>query len=181
VRLTNDAPEDAARVWTRWQRDSLLKRLLNEEPAALYSHKSMQSYYEKLVEDTQPDAFLFQIHTLEDDRQVGQIRLWLGSWAHGEASVGIAIGDRQDWNRGYGSDALRLALRYAFDELNLHRVSLAVFAYNPRGMHVYEKLGFRLEGVERASVQREGRRFDCYVMAVLRSEWEALQANPTDA
>lgn len=175
VRLASDMPEVIGAAWARWGRDSLMKRLLNEEPAALWSCKSIQGFHERLVESGPGNAFLFYIHSLEGDRLVGQVRLWLTAPQHGEAWVGMAIGDRRDWDRGYGSDALRLALRYAFDELNLQRVTLGVFDYNQRGIHVYEKLGFRLEGVERAAVQREGRRFDQLVMGILRSEWEALQ------
>ena len=94
-------------------------------------------------------------------------------WAHGVAWLGIGIGDRDQWGKGYGRDAISLVLSYAFRELNLHRVQLSVFEYNERAIALYEKLGFRQEGVYREFMQREGRRYDMYLYGILRSEWEA--------
>ena len=91
-------------------------------------------------------VFGFAIRTLSDDRLIGDIGVWIESWAHGEAWVGIGLGERDYWGNGYGTDAMRLMLRFAFDELNLQRVSLGVYAYNPRAIRSYEKAGFRREG-----------------------------------
>lgn len=76
--------------------------------------------------------------------------------------------------QGFGSDAMRLAVRYAFTELNLQRISLYVFDYNPRAMRVYEKSGFSIEGRLRGAILREGERTDVLVMGVLRDDWLAL-------
>ena len=72
--------------------------------------------------------------------------------------------------------ALRLLLRFAFDELNLYRVQLTVFSYNPRAIRLYEKLGFRHEGTFREFVQRDGARHDMLLYGLLRQEWEAQGA-----
>ena len=63
-------------------------------------------------------------------------------------------------------------MRFAFDELNLHRVQLTVFSYNERAIALYEKLGFQREGVYREHLQRDGRRYDMYLYGLLRHEWE---------
>jgi RimJ/RimL family protein N-acetyltransferase len=97
------------------------------------------------------------------------------SWAHGEAYVGIGLGEAEFWGRGYGTDAMRLILRFGFDELNLKRVSLNTFEYNPRAIRSYEKAGFRYEGKVRGGLLREGRRWDVIYMGILRSEWQAEQ------
>jgi RimJ/RimL family protein N-acetyltransferase len=65
-----------------------------------------------------------------------------------------------------------LALRFAFDELNLHRLQLTAFSYNERAVALYEKLGFRQEGVFREFLQRDGRRHDMILFGLLRHEWE---------
>ncbi|MEL7657044.1 MAG: GNAT family protein, partial [Bacillota bacterium] len=70
-------------------------------------------------------------------------------------------------------EALRLLLRYAFDELNLYRVQLTVFSYNPGAIRLYEKLGFVREGVFREAVHRDGARHDMILYGLLRREWEA--------
>jgi RimJ/RimL family protein N-acetyltransferase len=75
---------------------------------------------------------------------------------------------------------MKLILQYAFMELNLHRVSLDVFDYNPRAIHSYEKVGFKMEGRQRGILLREGKRWDMVFMGILRKEWlgQRSQAEP---
>jgi RimJ/RimL family protein N-acetyltransferase len=70
---------------------------------------------------------------------------------------------------------MKICLRYAFLELGLQRVTLGVFAYNPRAQRSYEKVGFQLEGRTRQDILREGKRGDTLWMGILREEWFALQ------
>jgi len=67
---------------------------------------------------------------------------------------------------------MNLILRFAFCELNLHRVNLNVFEYNPRAIHCYEKVGFKHEGRLRQCLNRDGRRWDLVYMGILRGEWQ---------
>jgi RimJ/RimL family protein N-acetyltransferase len=83
----------------------------------------------------------------------------------------MGFGDRQNWGKGYGTEAMRLALNFAFNELNLHRVQLSVFDYNERAIALYEKMGFVREGVYREYLQRDGKRYDMYLYGLLRREW----------
>jgi len=85
--------------------------------------------------------------------------------------VGLGIGERDFWGRGYGTDVMKLILRYAFMEINLRRVTLTVFEYNPRAIRSYEKAGFRHEGRLRKLLHRDGRRYDELFMGILREEW----------
>jgi RimJ/RimL family protein N-acetyltransferase len=68
-------------------------------------------------------------------------------------------------------------LRYAFEELNLHRVTLNLFEYNTRALRTYSGLGFSVEGRAREAILREGRRWDLIFMGLLRREWEAREAD----
>ena len=77
-------------------------------------------------------------------------------------------------DRGYGSEAIRLMLDYAFGPLGLHRVSLDVFGFNQRAIHVYEKLGFRREGVLRDALLLDGVFHDAIVMGILEDEYRQL-------
>jgi RimJ/RimL family protein N-acetyltransferase len=95
-------------------------------------------------------------------------------WNHGDCWLGIGLGEREYWGKGYGSDALRLILRYAFQELGLQRVTLTVFEYNPRAIRSYEKVGFIHEGRCRKAIHRDGERADLLVMGILRQEWLEL-------
>jgi RimJ/RimL family protein N-acetyltransferase len=169
VRLAAVSPEELAPLMSRWGRDSLRGRLLDSSAPILFSDKAMRGWLEKLID--KDSDYEFAIRTLADDRIVGEIGLGMARHNRGEAFVGIGLGDRDDWNKGYGTDAMRAILRYAFLELNLYRVSLSVFEYNPRAIRAYEKAGFQLEGRLRGTLHRAGRRWDEFFMGVLRPEW----------
>jgi RimJ/RimL family protein N-acetyltransferase len=66
---------------------------------------------------------------------------------------------------------MNVLLRFAFTEVNLRRVTLSVFEYNPRAIRSYEKAGFRHEGRVRKALNKEGRRWDVLFMGILRDEW----------
>jgi RimJ/RimL family protein N-acetyltransferase len=117
-------------------------------------------------------VFFFMIRALQDDRIIGEIGLDGVSWSNGNAWVGISIGEKEYWGKGYGTDALQVLLRYAFTELNLHRINLTVFEYNPRAIRSYEKAGFVHEGRERKALLRGGQRWDMIYMGILRKDWE---------
>jgi RimJ/RimL family protein N-acetyltransferase len=121
------------------------------------------------------DSRVFAILTREEGRLIGNCGLHQIDWTNRNAVFGIFIGDKNYWGKGYGTDATRTILRYAFGEANLHRVELEVFSFNQRGLRVYEKCGFKLEGTRRQALYREGAWHDEYVMAILREEWEAMQ------
>jgi RimJ/RimL family protein N-acetyltransferase len=177
VRLTAEEPQVLAETFARWNRDSEYHRLLDNDPASQWSARQMKAWIEKDTQGDNPTAgYFFQIRALAEDKLIGFIGLGGIRWPHGDAWVGIGIGERDYWGKGYGTDAMRIVLRYAFTELNLHRVTLDVFEYNPRGVRSYEKAGFKLEGRERGLVQREGRHYDAFCMGILRDEWLAAQA-----
>ncbi|MEW5872172.1 MAG: GNAT family protein [Chloroflexota bacterium] len=176
VRLAMEAPKIIGELFSRWGRDSEYWRLLASDPATPRSPKAIQAWVEKFLEKDPPEVYMFMIRALEDDRLIGEIGLDGVQWEHGESFVGLSLGERSDWGKGYGTDAMRVILRYAFTELNLARVSLTVFEYNPRAMRSYEKAGFRYEGRSRQFLRRDGQRYDLLFMGILREEWQAMNA-----
>jgi RimJ/RimL family protein N-acetyltransferase len=173
VRLAADEPEKLAEAIVRWGGDSEYLRLLDAEPTNRYSLKKMTEWIQKEQEKYPPSFYSFAIRTLEGDRLVGFTGLDGDAYPNGDAFVGIGIGEREFWGKGYGTDALEVILRYAFQELNLRRVSLDTFEYNPRAIRCYEKVGFVHEGRARKFLLREGRRWDMLFMGILREEWLA--------
>ncbi len=93
-------------------------------------------------------------------------------WTNRSAELGIFIGDKSRWDQGYGTEAVRVMLRHAFNTLNLHRIYLRVFASNARARRSYEKAGFILEGTLRQAVFRHGTYVDMHIMSILRAEWQ---------
>ena len=135
------------------------------------SERKLKEWAEKQSENGfQPERYPFSVRTLAEDKHIGFLILWV-DLIHNDAWVGVGIGDRDFWGRGYGTDVMKLCLQYAFTELNVHRVSLGLLEYNPRALRAYEKAGFRFEGRTRQDVMREGKRFDSLWMGILREEW----------
>ena len=174
VRLSDESPEVLAKAHVRWDRDTEQHRLADSDPAQLFSEKKLKEFIEKRADDNQR-SFRFAIRTLADDILIGGVGLWINSWTHTDAWLGISIGERDYWGRGYGSEAVRLAVQYAFLELNLRRVSLGLHDYNERALKAYEKVGFKLEGRTRGDGMRDGVRYDSLWMGILREDWIEAQ------
>ncbi|GAB4195465.1 MAG: GNAT family protein [Roseiflexaceae bacterium] len=172
VRLAARRPEDLE-AFARWSEDSVYRRLVDTDPARPLSPEDVAA---------SPDAggsgsngVSFRLRTLDDDTLIGFVALFNIEWSHGSAMLAIGIGEPSYRGQGYGSDALRLILYYAFSELNLYRVGLDVIGYNTRAIRAYERAGFRREGAWRGAVLRDGARHDRLLMGILRDEWAALQ------
>ncbi|MFA4872310.1 MAG: GNAT family protein [Patescibacteria group bacterium] len=113
---------------------------------------------------------IFAIDTLEGVH-IGTVDLHVINQMDRCAVLGIFIGDKRYWNQGYGTDAMRTILRYGFQKLKLHRIELGVYAYNPRAIRVYEKLGFTHEGRQRRAIRWRNNYYDRLIMGILREEW----------
>jgi RimJ/RimL family protein N-acetyltransferase len=172
-------PEKVAELFNRWSGDTEYWRLANSDPAIQYFVASIKTWLEEHFYDK--DDFFFTIHTRQDNHPIGDVGLSGIDWIHRNAYLGIAIGERGEWGEGYGTDTVRVILRLAFAELNLHRVSLTVFEYNQRAIHSYEKAGFRMEERQRGYLKREGQRWDLLYMGILRREWEMNQMSSQPA
>ena len=180
VRLTAEEPAVTASAFSRWGRNTTYHRLLNTDPQRLFSSKSIEKELEKesekMAQGGLPEGFFFDIRALPEDRHIGFVGLWGPEWTHGDIVVSIGLGEPEYWGKGYGTEAMQLALRYAFTELNLHRVTLYVFDYNTRAIRSYEKAGFQFEGRIKGLIVRDGQRTDVTCMGVLHDDW--LVAHP---
>jgi RimJ/RimL family protein N-acetyltransferase len=175
VRLTREKPETIAKSEVRWQRDSEFHRLADSDPAQLHSEKAIKEWFEKQTESGfQPERYSFSVRTVADDKHIGFLGLWV-DLIHSEAWVGIGIGEREFWSKGYGTDMMKLCIQYVFTELCVERLSLGLHEYNARALRSYEKCGFRLEGRTRQDLRREGKRYDSLWMGILREEWLQMQ------
>lgn len=87
---------------------------------------------------------------------------------------GIVIGNKDYWNKGYGTEAIQLLLKHCFETLNLNRVMLRVYQDNPRAIRCYEKVGLKHEGAWRQARYHEGNYHDILFMGILKEEWQHL-------
>jgi RimJ/RimL family protein N-acetyltransferase len=176
VRLSAVDSEELGKAYAVWGRDSEFKRLMDIS-TRLYSAKSTMDFFKKMTDDASPENHYFAIRALEDNRLLGDINIEVvNGWMGRNAFLGICIGERNDWSKGYGTDAMKIMLRFAFTEINLHCVTLNVFEYNPRAIRSYEKAGFIREGRLRGRLLKDGKRWDMLYMGVLREEWLILDS-----
>lgn len=111
---------------------------------------------------------IFAAVTRGDEIYVGNCGLHDIEWVNRTAELGIVIGRRDQWGRGFGSEAVALLCQHAFETLDLRKIVLWCFASNDRGLHLYRKLGFEVEGRLRQQVYVEGQYVDEIVMALMR-------------
>ena len=170
VRLSAICPDDAPRL-AAWYDDSEFLRLYAADPAWPRSAADIGAW---LQDQKPPQNFLLAVRPQDEDGFFGIIGLDEVLPFQGVAGLSMALG-RPYWGQGYGREALHLLLAYAFGELNVRRVQLTVFAYNPRAVRLYESAGFQREGAFREFIQRDGQTYDMYLYGLLRREWDARQ------
>ena len=172
IRLAPPEPDRDAEIESRWTHDAEYLRLLSADPVRPLSATLIKKKYEEAEKEKATNRFHFAIRTRADDRLVGFVRLDHIDWNNGGSHMTLGIGDLSDRGRGYGAEALKLILRYAFAELNLHRVTADTFEYNERALRFLQRAGFVAEVRRRQAIQRDGKRWDVIKLGLLREEWE---------
>ena len=129
-----------------------------------------REYIEELYKDDR--GINLCIVLKDNDELIGAVGLHDISIAHRNAEIGIFIGNKDYWSKGYGTEAMSLVIGHGFDQLNLHRISLGVFCFNARAIRAYEKIGFKREAVLREHSYVNGEYCDDYRMGILKSEWQ---------
>jgi RimJ/RimL family protein N-acetyltransferase len=131
-------------------------------------------WFDRMLERQGSTDYHFVICLLADDRAIGTAGLHGVDEVNGSAEFGIAIGEKDEWDKGYGTDALRAICDFGFGALRLERISLMVYPGNARGRRAYEKAGFTMEGTLRHAHFADGHHEDVHVMSLLRGEWNAM-------
>ncbi|HEY2664260.1 MAG TPA: GNAT family protein [Candidatus Binataceae bacterium] len=158
----------------KWVNDEEVTRYLGSLMTPPLSRSNEEAFLEMAMTRSETHK-VFAIETMAGEL-AGGIDLRVLEQIDRKAEVGIVIGVRDFWGRGYGTEAMRLMLRFAFGRLNLNRVSLRVFDYNPRAIKSYEKCGFKREGLLRQDRYYDAKYHDTIVMGILREEFEPQAA-----
>lgn len=175
IRLAALTHDDLPTI-ARWYDDATFARLFDARPARPRSVADLTQWLDEQRAATNGVTLAIRLHT--DDTLIGYVEIDGILWAQRVGGLAIAIGKPEQRGRGYGRAAMRLALRYAFGELNLHRLQLTVFSYNSAAIALYEQLGFTREGVYREFLERDGQRHDMYLYGLLRREWHSNAPQP---
>jgi RimJ/RimL family protein N-acetyltransferase len=152
-------------TFVRWFNDPEVRHYL--EMLMPMSQAQEERWFEAHLE--RGDSHIFGIETL-DGLLIGNIGLSDIDWRNRRAVLGIVIGEKEYWGKGYGTEAIMALLRFVFENMNLQRVDLKVFDYNQRAVRCYEKCGFKLEGRLRQAHFHDGEYHDELVMGILRNE-----------
>lgn len=154
----------------RWFNTPEVRHWLHHSERPDATPESVREHILRPVEEGVAVAWI--VETL-DGRSIGNLRFLEIDPQHRRCELGISIGEVGSLGRGYGTDAIRAALRYAFEDLGLRRVGLITDADNERGIRCYERCGFVREGLLRAHRLRYGEPIDMIGMSILREEWLA--------
>ena len=173
IRLASLDPDHDAETESMWTHDVEYMRLLSADPVRPLSPALIKKKYEEAEKEKGTRRHDLAIRTRADDRLVGFVRLDHIEWNNGTSQVTLGIGDPNDRGHGYGAEALKLVLRYAFAELNLHRVTADTHEYNERALRFLERAGFVVEVRRRQAVHRDGKRWDVIKLGLLREEYKS--------
>jgi RimJ/RimL family protein N-acetyltransferase len=165
-------------IESRWTHDASYLRMVSVDPALPASPAQIKKRYDAIEKEQEDknNLYHFTLRMRSDDRLIGFARLYWIEWSNSAGFISLGIGDPTDRLQGYGSEALGLLLRFAFDELNLYRLSAVIPEYNTLALHVFGKAGFVEEVRRRQSVNRDGRRWDLIHLGILHEEWRAWLA-----
>jgi len=119
----------------------------------------------------QPSIMHYAIHKRGEQTFIGFGMIAFIDPYNRTCRLGIEIGEKSEWGKGYAHEALQAVIDYCFTTLDMNRVGAEVYAFNERSIHLFEGLGFRREGAVRESVRKGDTFFDEYLYGLLRCEW----------
>lgn len=170
VTLRGVRREDLPRLW-QFNNDLEVELAGGGDPPMPQTLERLQADIERETASGGRDGAVFVVET--DGRIIGICQLSNVNETSRAAELGIAIGDKEYWGRGYGRETVSLLLDYAFRLRNFRRVWLWVHAGNERAIRAYEACGFVVEGRLREHVWSNGRYEDAVYMGVLRDDWQS--------
>lgn len=160
--------EDLDRCY-RWMNDPQIVRTLKARyPMPLFKEAE---WLEMAVRPSSTERH-FAIERRDNREHIGNASLHDIDWVSRRAKFGLFIGEPSAWNRGFGGDAIRTLVRFAFDEMNLFKLRIDIFDYNERAKHLLENNGFVKEGKLSREFYREGVYHDLVIYATFRDQAE---------
>ncbi len=162
----------------KWQNDEDIMRLARPFPDHVISMVALETEYEKELrgEDTGRRAFI--IEEKSTGRSVGfaSIRIQKFQRRMTSADIGLALGEKRAWKKGFGTETTRLLLDEMFHQLNLHRAEWWTYAENNASLKLAEKMGFKEDGRLREAVFFDNKFHDIVVLGMLKDEYRHVKS-----
>lgn len=135
-----------------------------------HSIDDLKSYVKEKI--SKEDCVFLVVMDKESGLHIGNIKIEPIDYDNRKAEIGIMIGDKNFWGKGYGAEAMRIAVKFCFQDLDLNRVTLGVIEDNIQAIKAYKKVGFVLEGILREDVIRDGKKYNRIFMGLLKKEFQ---------
>jgi len=170
INLRKVKESDAGGNYYRWMNDSEVTRFL-ENGVQRYSIESLREY---IKEKNKNSSNLFLAIIIKDGKQhIGNIKLGPINWVHRYGDIGIIIGEKDQWSKGYATEAVSLVVKYAFDKLNLHKITAGCTKLNSGSMKAFQKNGFEIEGVREKHFFWQGKYINGILFGLINNNYEA--------
>ena len=166
--------EEDAEKWSSWFNDLEVTIPLGDEA---YTPTNINNESRIISDILQHNHHVFSIVDLKSDELIGRCGLFNFDKINRHAMFGIIIGEKSYWNKGYGQEATKLILDYAFNLLNLHNIMLGVFSYNKSAINCYKKVGFKEIGSRRQAKIIGGKKYDIILMDIIADDFTSIFVN----
>lgn len=167
LRLRPIALQDVSDEYVAWLNDKEVKRGL-ESPPDNYSKELLVGYLKKILPDK--EVHMYAIIARDKNKHIGNIKLHNFNFNSATCELGIMIGNKDYWGKGYGKEACLLLINHAFDELKIRKVWLSVHSNNVSAIELYKKIGFDVEGCLKQHTLSEGKLVDKIIMGIFRNK-----------
>jgi len=161
----------------KWQNDEEVMRLARSQPDHVISMEALSAELDKQIKNEDPLVRRYGIEEKSTGRLIGWCSIRFNSWAgrYTSAEIGLAIGEKDRWRKGYGTEVTGLLLKECFEQLNLHHVGWWTYAENEGSIVLAKKMGFKEEGRLRENSFFDGQFHDSVVLGLLRDEYVKSQ------
>lgn len=168
IRLREYRVEDIPLRLTYINDPEIARNLTPEVPYPITLHEE-EKWFQSITAIS--DTYRFAIETFEDNKFIGGCSINDVDWKNSVATIGIFIGSRDHRGKGYGADAMKVLIDFIFMQMNINKIRLSVYSYNEPAIRCYERCGFKIEGVLRQEIYKDGKRYDKISMGLLKEEY----------
>lgn len=158
---------DAKGNYLRWMNDLEVTRYLESRfyPA---SQAALEEYIATIRNNR--DNFFFAMVVNRTERHIGNIKVGPVNWIHRVGDIGLLIGEKDCWGKGFATEAIGLVVQFAFDSLNLHKLTASCYSSNVGSIRAFERAGFAREGIRKQQFHSNGRYVDQVMLGMVRQE-----------
>jgi len=158
----------------KWSNDSMLSYYDDDGPERTepIPMERTERYLQRIATETDDEIIRFGIHKKEDDSLIGFCMVAFIDDYNRSCKFGITIGEKDQWGKGYAKEVVNEIVRYCFEDLNMNRIGVEIYAFNDRSIKLFEALGFKREGIIRECVYKNEKFEDEYLYGLLKSEWK---------